>query len=47
MPELTGALPPIAAQARTWHYLDPCELLAADARSELRPELRERDAGDG
>ncbi|MDC0685063.1 hypothetical protein [Sorangium atrum] len=47
VPEFSGDLPPIAAQARTSHYFDPCELLATDARSELRPEFRERDVGGG
>ncbi|KYF93767.1 hypothetical protein BE17_06730 [Sorangium cellulosum] len=47
VPEFSGDLPPIAAQARTTHYFDPCELLAPDARSELRPEFRERDVGGG
>jgi len=42
-----GVLPPILAQARTEHWFDPCELLAPDARSELRPEFREQQRGGG
>ena len=42
-----GALPRILAQARTEHWFNPCELLAPDARSELRPEFREQQAGGG
>ena len=45
--EFVGALPPVLAAARTEHYFDPCELLAADARSELRAEFRARQAGGG
>lgn len=33
--------------ARTLHWFDPCELLGEDARSELKPEHRERQAGGG
>jgi hypothetical protein len=33
--------------ARTLHWFDPCELLADDARSELRPEFRRRQEGGG
>jgi hypothetical protein len=41
--------PPVEVLARevTLHWFDPCELLAPDARSELRPEHRERQAGGG
>jgi hypothetical protein len=42
-----GAPPEILAMARTLHYFDPCELLGDDARSELRPEHRERQEGGG
>ena len=45
--EFTGQLPPVLAIARTEHWFDPCELLAADARSELKDEFRERQAGGG
>lgn len=46
-PDFAGALPPILAEARTTHWFDPCELLPPDARSELREELEERQAGNG
>jgi hypothetical protein len=42
-----GDLGPILARATTEHWFDPCELLAADARSELRPEHRRRQEGGG
>jgi hypothetical protein len=35
------------ARSVTLHWFDPCELLAADARSELLPEHRERQPGGG
>jgi hypothetical protein len=31
----------------TEHWFDPCELLAADARSEYRAEHRQRQCGGG
>jgi len=37
----------IVARAITPHWFDPCELLREDARSELKPEHRERDEGGG
>jgi hypothetical protein len=37
----------ILERAITPHYFDPCELLRADARSELKAEWRERDEGGG
>lgn len=40
-------LPVILDRVRTIHYFDPCELLAADARSELKPEFRRRQRGGG
>lgn len=40
-------LPAVRGRARTHHWFDPCELLAADARSELRPEHRRRQRGGG
>jgi hypothetical protein len=46
-PDFNGALPPILATARTEHWFDPCELLASDARSELRAEFRDRQLGGG
>jgi hypothetical protein len=45
--EFSGTLPALLASARTEHWFDPCELLAANARSELRPEFRDRQAGGG
>jgi hypothetical protein len=46
-PEFQGTLPPILARAQTLHWFDPCQLLLPDARSELRPEHRERQEGGG
>ena len=46
-PKAACALPPIVARAQTLHWFSPCELLDADARSELRPEFRERQLGGG
>jgi len=46
-PEFEGQIPPLLAAARTIHWFDPCSLLSADARSELRPEHRERQPGGG
>lgn len=40
-------LPSELGRARTLHWFDPCELLAANARSELRPEHRQRQRGGG
>lgn len=40
-------LPELRASLRTCHFFDPCELLAADARSELKPEFRRRQRGGG
>lgn len=45
--EFEGAPPEILGLARTVHWFDPCELLADDARSELRPEHRARQKGGG
>jgi hypothetical protein len=45
--EFTGDLAPILARAETEHWFDPCELLGPSARSELRPEFRQRQAGGG
>jgi hypothetical protein len=45
--EFTGDLAPILARAVTEHWFDPCELLAADARTELRAEHRQRQLGGG
>ena len=46
-PEFSGTIPSILAVARTVHWFDPCTLLTPDARSELLPEFRERQAGGG
>jgi hypothetical protein len=46
-PEFVGDLPPILEHARTIHWFDPCELLGPQARSEYRPEHRERQEGGG
>jgi hypothetical protein len=46
-PEFAGALPAITGRATTPHWFDPCALLGDDARSELRPEHRERQRGGG
>ncbi len=45
--EFEGVLPPIRERAVTEHWFDPCALLAADARSELLPEHRQRMRGGG
>jgi hypothetical protein len=45
--EFRGELGPVLGHATTEHWFDPCELLAADARSELRPEHRRRQEGGG
>lgn len=45
--DFDGELAPILARAVTEHWFDPCELLAANARSELRPEYRRRQEGGG
>jgi hypothetical protein len=45
--EFIGELPPVLAEARTVHWFDPCALLTPDARSEYRPEFRERQEGGG
>jgi hypothetical protein len=46
-PEFQGeATIPLAA-ARTVHWFDPCELLGPEARSEYKPEHRERQPGGG
>jgi hypothetical protein len=46
-PEFEGELPAVLAEARTEHWFDPCGLLRPDARSEIRPEHRERQDGGG
>src|SRR6266851_3237721 len=44
-PEFGGELPPLLERAVTDHWFDPCELLLPGARSELRPEFRQRQLG--
>jgi hypothetical protein len=46
-PEFTGTLAAPLASEKTIHWFDPCELLTSDARSEYRPEFRERQVGGG
>jgi hypothetical protein len=46
-PEFGGDLPPLLSRLQTEHWFDPCELLADDARSELRPACRRRARGGG
>ena len=45
--EFAGELPDLLGSTTTQHWFDPCSLLAPDARSELRPEFRERQSGGG
>jgi hypothetical protein len=45
--DFSGDLAPILARSVTEHWFDPCELLRSDARSELRPEYRQRQQGGG
>jgi hypothetical protein len=46
-PEFVGPKPRILARQTTPHWFDPRELLAPNARSELREEFRERQCGGG
>ena len=43
----TGQVATPLGVVRTVHYFDPCELLREDARSELKPEFRQRQRGGG
>jgi hypothetical protein len=45
--EFVGAEPNVLGREQTVHWFDPCELLLADTRSELREEFRERQCGGG
>ena len=45
--DFAGALPALLGHARTVHWFDPSVLLTPEARSEYRPEFRERQAGGG
>lgn len=47
VPEFGGVLVPLLARVRTEHWFDPCMLLRADARSELKPSCRKRQRGGG
>lgn len=40
-------LAPMLGEVRTLHWFDPCELLTADARSEMKPSCRRRQRGGG
>ncbi len=42
--EFGGELPPLLGRKRTVHHIDPSELLVADTRNELQPELRQYQA---
>jgi hypothetical protein len=46
-PEFVGELSPLLGEVRTLHWFDPCVLLDAQARSELKPECRKRQRGGG
>ncbi|MFT3928512.1 MAG: hypothetical protein QM778_38640 [Myxococcales bacterium] len=46
-PEFEGELAPVLAEIRTLHWFDPCALLEANTRSELKPECRRRQRGGG
>ena len=45
--EFSGDLPPLRDRAITTHWFEPCDLLRPDARSELKPEFRQRQEGGG
>ena len=47
VPEFEGEIPPLLDRSITVHWFDPCDLLVADARSELLPEHRTRQRGGG
>jgi len=46
-PAFEGDLPAALGKATTMHFFDPCRLLTPDARSELRPDSRQRQRGGG
>jgi hypothetical protein len=46
-PEFSGELPEPLDLATTLHWFEPCNLLNSEARSEIRPEFRERQTGGG
>jgi hypothetical protein len=45
--EFAGRIPELRERATTPHWFNPCELLAVDARSELKAEHRQRQHGGG
>ena len=45
--EFEGDIPKVLERATTIHWFEPRELLASDARSEIKEELRERQSGGG
>jgi len=45
--EFSGELPELRGRATTPQWFNPCELLAPDARSELKAEHRQRQHGGG
>lgn len=45
--EFVGNEPTVLGRELTVHWFDPCELLVAEARSELKEEFRERQCGGG
>jgi hypothetical protein len=45
--DFAGILTPLLARAVTSHWFDPCDLLAPDARSELKADHRQRQRGGG
>lgn len=46
-PEFSGELTTVLDVSTTVHWFDPCDLLSDRARSEIRPEFRERQTGGG
>jgi hypothetical protein len=46
-PSFVGDEPKVLERSTTIHFFDPCELLTPDARSEYKPEARERQEGGG
>lgn len=45
--EFVGKIPTFLDRKVTEHWFEPCELLVANARSELREQFRERQLGGG
>ncbi len=46
-PDFVGPEPQVEVQVTTVHYFEPCEILADDTRSELKPSCRVRQPGGG